>query len=209
MRAFHILLLILGVLLCGLTSGCRPQAKPIPRQQPKLLELRMYQYALATGGTIVNMRTREMKGFARGAPISEAEHEALKKKAGPGYPIYRICATVEDQELEDLRALAETSGLYSFEPADTDVNKRMAHLDECPPTLLLIYSDKTRSFGLPLHDTVKTDLEPGRLKCYQGMQELCDRLYALRKSYSKRPYLTMVSVQGPECKKFEQERDQR
>lgn len=209
MRAKHVLLALAAAVLCGFVFGCRPQTRPAPKPRYDLLEVRMYEWALSTGGMFVDMRTGEIEGFTRGVPISEAERQQLAKDSGEASDIYHIQAKLSDQELADLRAFVESFGLRGFEPVDTDVNERMPHVDECPPTLVLIYSDKRRSFSLPLRDTVKQDLEPERLRCYKSMKDLCDRLISLRNSYAKLPYLTMVPVQGPEYKRFEKERDGR
>lgn len=197
---------LLGALmLAGVAHGSSTPTK----QKPELKRVVMYMRALSTGGISVDFTSGKMECFVRGTHDSKAEREATAKRKSGSYPVFHIVADVSAKELAGLNSLGEQSSLHGFTAKKSDVRERRPGLDECPPTLVLVWSDKAERFSLPLSGTVRSDLAIERKRAYDGMDKVCHYLLKLASTYNKKPYVTVVAVKGPEYKTFMAERDKR
>ncbi len=188
-----LILLLSLLMLAEVTQG------GVTSKKPKLMRVVMYKWALSIGGVSVDLRTRRMECFARGSKISEGEQQELKKRAAPGYPMFHIVAALSAKEVCGLRSLVSKSSLRGFAPKDSDLRKRPPALDECPSTLVLMWSDKNEDFCLPLSGTVRSDLAARRKHAYEGMNEVCRYLELLEDRYDRAPWYTSTTLPSWIC----------
>jgi hypothetical protein len=205
-RVFCLVALVVFALLC-IPISARQSRVPATKSVPKLQTVIVYQWALGSGITEVDFQSKRLESFVRGVRMSEKEAEAIRRQVRSGYPIFRIQAALANQDISALRRFIDGSGLYDFQPLATDIKQRKAGMDECPPTVVIVWADKTRVFRLPLHATVRKDIPKNRQQAYAKMGEICDSLWRLNDQYSRKPYVSGVSVSGKEYQAFEKERD--
>lgn len=198
---------IVALVLFCLPMSAGQKHTAIMKSAPKLRTIIMYEWALSAGGTKVNLDSKRLESFVRHVRMSEEEADAVRTKVGSGYPIFSIRANLKNQDIAAMRKFIDGSYLRDFRPQVSDIKDRQPNVDECPPTLVIIWTDKRRVFQLPLHVTIKKNLPKDRQQAYQNMEKVCDSLWRLNDSYAKKPYLSAVSVKGKEYKAFEEERE--
>lgn len=194
------LLLLIAVVLClPITAG--------QKAKPRLIKVMGYRWGLSTGGTGVDLKNKKLESFHGPVNISEKEAAALRKRVKTGYPIFRVYANLKDSDIAALKQQINDSRLRDFQPKHSDIKERMPLIDECPPTLVLVWSDKRRVFSLPLFNTVRKTLPANRSRAYQKMDDIIDSLWKMSDKYGRKPYVSAVPVQGKEYKAFTQERE--
>jgi len=188
----------------GAWIGSQPLVEPrreLLEPRSELLRIVVYTWALSTGSIDVDCRTGRLEGFThrvRGAGEYADGQE-------PYRGLYRVSADLQPGELAALADIVRRSGLRDFVPSTNDVRHREAYLDECPPTLVLIWADRKQVLGLPLYNTVRSNLPADRLSSYLSMEELFGRMYDLRKRYAEPPYISRPS--DSEYDRYDSERD--
>ncbi len=176
--------------------------KPIPKIKQAIL----YTWALDTGICKIDTYAKTLESFQHNVRINKDEAEALRSTVKTGYPIFHIKASLKDSDIIPLKKLINNSRWHNFQPKDSDVKPRKPYLDECPPTLVLIWNDKKQVLQFPLNNTLRKDLPKGRLSSYHRMDDICSAISLIEKAYAKKPYLSAVSVKGKEYQEFEKER---
>lgn len=203
----HLAVLVIIALFCVAIPAARKSWSK-GASKPQLVRVIVYQWALATGGSKVDLTDGKLESFVRGVRMSDAEKKTLEKQKGKDdYGVYRISAKLKTKELDSLRKLVGDSGLRDFKPKESDIKEREPMLDECPPTIVLVWTDKRRVFSLPLSGTVRSDISKKRYNCYKAMDDICERLWELNDAYSKASHVSIVAVHGREYQAFEQERE--
>lgn len=205
---------LIGVLfvLIILSAGI-VQAKRIPIQRdrrildqrvPTLHKVLVYTYALNTASISVDFQSGELECLHPGC--DSAEYKPYRKSHPKGYPATRIRAALRRSELQTIRSIVTDSSLCRFEPSASDVKKRCPNFDECPPTIVLVWSDRNQVLEIPLDDTVKPTLQPWRKGCYEAMDRLYQRIDEMVRSYDRKPFTSILSSEGPEYTRMEKQR---
>lgn len=202
---FPVLLVVLIFICIPVLAG--KKFNTVTKPAPKLRAIIMYEWALNTGGTKVNFDTRQLESFTRNIKINQEEAEAIRSNVRSGYPIFYIHADLINSDIATIEKLINNSNLRYFQPKLSDVKHRQPYLDECPPTLVIIWTDKKKVFELPLTNTIRKNTPKTRSLAYQNMENLCDSLRRLNYAYSKKPYISAVSTKSRKYKAFEEERD--
>jgi hypothetical protein len=206
MRTLNVCILVTTVLALMAIPPMTVAREP-KKPEPKLIKVMVYTWALSTGGISVDVNDKQMTGFTRWTKLEDKEAERLRARVKGQYSVFKTSAKLTESETADLVRWVNASGLRDFKPADSDLKPRKPMLDECPPTLVLVWSDKRRVLQLPLHGTVRSDLPEERLRCYRAMDSACNQLFDLCQHYSRKPYVSAVAVHGKEYQAFEKERD--
>lgn len=197
------IILSAGIIMAK-TSSTSPTRKTL-EPSPKLERVIVYTWALQTAGVSVDFRTARMECFLVGC--SDAEFAAFRKSHPKEYPATCVQATLGKTELKAIRGSIIGSHLRGFKPSLSDVNKRQPRIDERPPTIVLVWSDREQILQMPLYDTVKRSLPISRKRYYKGMDELYERIERTVSSYNRRPFARTVAVHGPEYRRAEKERE--
>jgi hypothetical protein len=193
-------MLLIAVVLCLPTTAGQ-------KLKPRVVKVVVYGFGLSNGDVSVDFENKNIESFLRRTQLSLAEEDALRKSVKTGYTIFHVQAKLQDSDIAALKRQINDSQLRDFQRKASDIKERMPMLDECPPALVIIWSDKRRVFSLPLSNTVKKSLPANRRRAYQKMNEIVDALWELKDKYARKPYVSAVSVQGKEYKAFVQERD--
>lgn len=202
-RGGAVVLIVSLLVLAVVTHASAPPAS----SKPELRRVVIYMWALSTGGVSVDLETKRIECFTLRTELPEAQQAAESMRRGGTHTVFHILADASGKEVDGLKIFVEQSSLRGFTPRKWDIRPREARLDECPPTLVLVWSDKTERFSLPLSDTVREDLAIDRKRAYEGIDEVCGYLLKLQRAYDKKPYVSVVAAKGGEYERFTQERD--
>jgi hypothetical protein len=207
MRRMRIAVALVILIVCSLSAwpAAKAKLKTASKTKPELRQVIVYMWALSTGGMEVDVRKGKLECFVRGVRLGDQDLKALDRKKEKGYHVYHVADKLSNKEIDGVKDLVETSGLRDFTPTKSDVIDRQPALDECPPTIVLVWSDRLQSLGLPLHNTVKGTIPAGRRKCYKSMGRIVQHLFALTDMHSKLSSISWTSKE--DYKAFEKKRD--
>ena len=201
-------MLVLAIFAVGVAQAkgfrIQPERKTL-QPSPTLERVIVYTWAMNTAAISVDLQSGDMECFHPGC--SKPEYAAFRKTHPKGFAVTRIRAALRSIELKAIRSIVMDSGLRRFEPSGSDVKKRCPNFDECPPTIVLVWSDRKQVLNIPLDDTVKPTLPVWRKGCYNGMDELYERVEETIKSYDRKPFVSVLPAQGPEYRHVEKERE--
>jgi len=186
----NILPLAVAILLCAPDPRLSGDKSP-KHAKPEVLRVTVYPSGLSAGGASIDLRNGMMECFTRNARILEPRRKANRDPIGDAdcpSDVYRVFARLSKRESAELKSLVVNSGLHDFVWLNDHLRCRRPARDVCPPTLVIVWSDRTQVFKLPLTGSVRKGIPAASRRAYQSTAGICRRVCALQEAYARGPY---------------------